>query len=139
MSNHRCFELLRALAREHLPFVTVGSAALVLAHPDELPGYVLPDVDVIIAPDSVPALVRWAQRRGGVVTVWGEPWDAAVPLAGKHYVRVVIDGVQLDASFEEHDFVITELLAHARWCDGVPVCAPEPLHAMRRRKLAQRP
>jgi hypothetical protein len=132
--NEEHFELLRSLARSGVRFVTVGSAGLVLTYPSVQ--YPLQDSDVLLLPEELPRLVGWAQGRGGTVTVWGEPWDPAVDLTGKHYVRAWLGRWHLDASFEDPDFDVPELLADARWIEGIPVCRERELWAGKLRKDA---
>lgn len=115
-----------------MKFVTVGSAGLVLLTRDQ---YVLPDADVLLAKGELRAFVKWAQSRGSV-TVWGEPWRDNVDVDGKLYVRVVIDGLRLDASFEEPDYDVDALVRDAKWIDGIPVCPESELRAMRLRPRA---
>ena len=128
-SNERHFALLRSLVGAKVSFVTVGSAAQVLA---EQRVYEVPDVDILLEEHSVSGLVQWAGE--GNVTVWGEQWSTSVELDGKIYLRAMIDGLQLDATFEEPEFSIAELIEGARWIEGIPVCAPGPL-----RRMATRP
>ncbi len=121
--------MLRSLALAGVKFVAVGSAGLVLITGER---YVLPDADVLLAKGELRAFVKWASSRGSV-TVWGEPWRDELETDGKHYVRAVIDGLQLDASFEEPDYDADALVREAKWIDGVPVCPEPELRAMRLR------
>ena len=133
MNDHaRHFEVLRSLAGHGVRFVTVGSAGLVLAYEEH--GYALGDVDVLLPRGELGALVAWAQGRGGVVTVWGEPWTPQLDVTGKHYVRARFGELQLDASFEDPDFDIDALVRDARWLDGIPVCPERELWAGKFRK-----
>ena len=115
-------ELLRALVRHGLRFVTWGSAARLLLREIDRP---IHDADIVLQPDQLPALVAFIQARGGMLTVWGEPWTTLEAAQGKRYVRARLGALQLDATFEDDDFEIERLLARARWVDGIPVC-PEP-------------
>lgn len=130
----RHFELLRSLVAAGVRFVTVGSAGLLLAHPEARARYELPDVDVLLERLELPKLVELVHRRGGGVTVWGEPWRDDLPLEGRFYARAVVDGLQLDATYEEPDFDLATLIREARWLEGIPVCADAPLWAMKLRK-----
>ncbi len=129
--NHALhFGLLRALASAGVRFVVYGGAGLALHTGDR--ARTLPDSDVLLAPGEVGAFIAWATARGEV-TVWGEPWHPALPLAGKLYVRARIDGLVLDAVFEEPEYDAARLVREAVWISGIPVCPEGPLRAMRAR------
>ncbi len=130
MSNERHFELLRALAASGVRFAVFGGAGLALHTGDR--SRVLPDSDIILAAGEVPAFVRWALPRGEV-TVWGEPWHDAIVYVGKLYVRARIDGLLLDAVFEDHEYDLDALVRRAVTIDGIPVCPEQELRAMRTR------
>lgn len=128
MSNARHLALLRELAVGGVKFVTIGSAGLVLLGE----AHTLHDVDIVLAPGALAAFAQWARQRGHL-TVWGEPWASAwseQALAGKFYVRAVIDGLQLDATFE-FPYDVPTLLRDARVIDGIPVCPEAVLRESR--------
>lgn len=128
MSNERHFALLRSLAAAGVRFVAFGGAGLALHTGDR--SRELPDSDVLLAPGEVLKFVRWALPRGEV-TVWGEPWREDLALTGKLYVRARLDGLLLDAVFEEHEYDVERLVRDAVWIDGIPVCPEKELRAMR--------
>lgn len=139
-SDERHFALLRSLAAARVPFVTIGSAGLLLAHPRLRGAYALSDCDVLLGEGELPAFVRWAQSRGAEVTSWGEPWDwrwTVRELAGRFYVRARCEGLVMDATYEEARFDVAALLREARWIDGIPVCPERELWAGRLRKQAE--
>jgi hypothetical protein len=131
LSNARYLALLRELALS-VRFVTIGSAGLVLL--DET--HALHDVDIVLGPDELEAFAKWANTRGSI-TVWGEPWSGEWnerSLAGKFYVRAMIDGLQVDATFEfPHD--AAALISSARIIDGIPVC---PEHVLRESRATRK-
>lgn len=140
-ANERHLALLRSLADAGVAFVTVGSAGLLLLHPRLRDEYPLPDSDVLLGDGALTSFVAWARRAGATVTCWGEPWDprwTERSLAGRFYVRAVLDGLQVDATFEERRFDVAKLLREARWIDGVPVCPEAELWMGKLRKDAGR-
>lgn len=137
MSNARHLALLKDLAASGVRFVTIGSAGLVLLGET----HALHDVDIVLGPGELGAFSKWASQRG-TITVWGEPWTGAWnerALAGKFYVRAVIDGLQCDATFE-FPYDVPALLRDARVIDGIPVCPEKVLRESRAgsRRSAQR-
>lgn len=122
--------MLRALAASGVRFAVFGGAGLMLHTRDFT--RVLPDSDIILASGEVPTFVRWALPRGEV-TVWGEPWHDAIVYVGKLYVRARIDGLLLDAVFEDHEYDLDALVRRAVVIDGIPVCPEQELRAMRTR------
>jgi MoaA/NifB/PqqE/SkfB family radical SAM enzyme len=135
----RHVRLLKSLAETKLPFVTYGTAGLLLLHPElELP---LKDSDILLPPEVLLPFVQWAQSRGAQVTSWSEPWNAqwtAADVAGRFYIRATFGDLQLDATYEEPDFSIPTLIREATWHEGVPVCPEGPLLAMKERKRVRR-
>ena len=128
MSNAAHLALLRELAASGVKFVTIGSAGLVLLGEP----HALHDVDLVLGPGELGAFAAWALQRG-TITVWGEPWSGEWnerALAGKFYVRAVIDGLQCDATFE-FPYDVPALLRDARVIDGIPVCPEAVLRASR--------
>ncbi|MGV3619466.1 MAG: hypothetical protein ACO1OB_01540 [Archangium sp.] len=122
--------MLKSLAASNVRFAVFGGAGLALITGDR--SRELPDSDVILAPGEVHNFVRWALTRGEV-TVWGEKWRDDLALEGKLYVRATIDGLLLDAVFEDHEYDYEELVRRATSIDGIPVCPEEELRAMRAR------
>ena len=128
MSNARHLALLKELAASGLRFVTIGSAGLVLLGEEQA----LHDVDIVLAPGELAAFAAWANQRGSL-TVWCESWPGEWnerALAGKFYVRAVIDGLQCDATFE-FPYDVLALLRDARVIDGIPVCPEQVLRESR--------
>ncbi len=127
MSNAPYLALLRELATS-VRFVTIGSAGLVLLGET----HALHDVDIVLAPGELEAFATWAKARGSI-TVWGEPWSGEWnerALAGKFYARAMIDGLQVDATFE-FPYDVPMLIRDARIIDGIPVCPERVLRESR--------
>lgn len=124
MSEGPHLALLRALVDAGIRFVTWGSMAQRLLGAQLEPH----DVDVLLAPGALADFIAFARARGGALTVWGEPWRedwTEASLRGRHYVRWVHEGLQVDATFEDAVLDPGSLYARARWRAGVPIC-PEP-------------
>lgn len=120
--------MLQSLAASPVCFAVFGGAGLMLITGDR--SRELPDSDVILAPGEVHNFVNWALPRGEV-TVWGEKWHDELVFVGKLYVRAKIDGLMLDAVFEDHEYDFEDLVRRAVWIDGIPVCPEKELRAMR--------
>ena len=120
--------MLKSLAASNVRFAVFGGAGLALITGDH--SRALPDSDVILAPGEVKNFVCWALPKGEV-TVWGEKWHDEIVFVGKLYVRAVIDGLLLDAVFEDHEYDYEDLVRRAVIIDGIPVCPEKELRAMR--------
>jgi hypothetical protein len=131
LSNAPYLAILRELAAT-VRFITIGSAGLVLLGET----HSLHDVDIVLAPGELEAFAKWANARG-TITVWGEPWSGEWnerALVGKFYVRALVDGLQVDATFE-FPYDENALLLDARTIDGISVC---PEHVLRASRAARK-
>lgn len=120
--NEPHFELLRSLASSGVRFATFGTAGLLLRHVELRERYALRDADVLFPADQLEAFAAWARGRGGTVTTWGEPFEPGMDVRGRFYVRALINGLQLDATYETF-LDLQSALNEATPCDGVPTCS----------------
>lgn len=120
--NARYFELLRSLAASGVRFATFGTAGLLLRHADLRERYALRDADVLLEDEQLEAFSAWARGRGGTVTTWGEPFEPGMNVAGRFYLRALVDGLQLDATYETF-LDLPAALTEATRCEGVPTCS----------------
>ncbi|MBL8920863.1 MAG: hypothetical protein JNJ54_18515 [Myxococcaceae bacterium] len=133
IDNGRHFELLRSLAASGVRFAAFGTAGLLLRHAELRSRYALGDADVLLPVGQLEGFVRWARGRGGEVTSWGEPFVPGMAVHGRFYVRAVIDGLLLDATYETF-LELDEALREATACDGVPTCSDEVIWRAKLRK-----
>lgn len=119
--NDRYFALLQSLAASGVRFATFGTAGLLLRHVELRERYALRDADVLLAPDQLELFSAWARGRGGAVTTWGEPFEPGMDVRGRFYLRAMVDGLQLDATYETF-LDLPAALKDATRCEGVPTC-----------------
>lgn len=131
--NERYFALLRDLAGAGVRFATFGSAGVLLRHPRTRTLHALRDADVLLPRSEVERFAAWVGARGGSVTVWGQPWVTSMDLTGRIYLRALIEGLQLDATFETF-LDLEAAVGEATSCDGVPVCSDDVIWRAKRHK-----
>lgn len=120
--NENYFELLRSLVSSGVRFATFGTAGLLLRHLELRERYALRDADVLLAPEQLEAFATWARSRGGTVTTWGETFEPGMDVRGRFYLRAMVDGLQLDATYETF-LDLPAALNEATVCDDVPTCS----------------
>ncbi len=96
--------ILRSLRDAGVEYAAIGTWALKIMFRDKMPGYVLRDCDVVLAPNetNIMLAVRLLNAAGWATCLWGIPVNDATnfsEFAGKYYVRATQGELVLDLTY----------------------------------------